>query len=405
MTRRGDQLREHLLWTAKDVFLELGFERASMDVVAARADSWFIAVTVAVLVSVLAMATGFGRTLANTGRADRALVLRGGSQSELASTLSRDNALTILDAHGVRKGAAGKPIASAEMVAMLNLRQKNTGTKANVALRGVGPQGFELRPEIHIVAGRMFRPAVRELIVGRSAQMQFEGLELGQRLTFHDGEWTIVGVFDSGGDSHESEMMADAETVLSAYRRNLFQSVTVQLDSAAGFDAFKDQLTTNPTLSVDVKRETGYYAEQSRGLSSIIDVAGGLIGLLMGLGAVFAALNTMYSTVASRAREIATLRALGFGALPVVGSVLAEALLLGAAGGLIGCLAAWLGFNGVETTTLNFASFSQVSFAFRVTPALMARGFTYAIALAAIGGLLPALRAARIPVVEGLRAG
>ncbi|MFO1465271.1 MAG: ABC transporter permease [Steroidobacteraceae bacterium] len=363
-----------------------------------------IAVTVAVLVSVLAMATGFGRTLANTGRADRALVLRGGSQSELASTLSRDNALTILDAHGVRKGAAGKPIASAEMVAMLNLRQKNTGTKANVALRGVGPQGFELRPEIHIVAGRMFRPAVRELIVGRSAQMQFEGLDLGQRLTFHDGEWTIVGVFDSGGDSHESEMMADAETVLSAYRRNLFQSVTVQLDSAAGFDAFKDQLTTNPTLSVDVKRETGYYAEQSRQLSKLLFFVAYIVGGIMALGAVFGALNTLYSAVAARSLEIATLRAIGFGPLPVVVSVFAESLLLSLIGGCLGAAIAWVFFNGNSVNTLG-SNFTQVVFRLTVTPALAMSGVVMACIVGLVGGLFPAIRAARLPIAQALRAG
>ncbi len=362
-----------------------------------------IAVTVAVLVSVLAMAAGFGKTLANTGRADRALVLRGGSQSELASTLSRDNALTIMDARGVRKGADGKSIASAEMVAIVSLKQKNTGTKANVTLRGVGPKAFELRPEIKITAGRMFRPAVRELIVGKSALAQFEGLELGGHLTFHQGEWNVVGIFETGGDSHESELMADAETVLSAYRRNLFQNVIVLLESPQSFDAFKDALTTNPTLSVDVKRETEYYAEQSKQLSKLLFFVAYIVGGIMAVGAVFGALNTMYSAVSSRSLEIATLRAIGFGALPVVVSVFVEAMLLALIGGVLGALAAWMFFNGNAVNTLG-ANFTQVVFQLTVTPALAVSGIVLACIIGLVGGLFPAIRAARLPIAAALRA-
>ena len=345
-----------------------------------------IAVTVAVLVSVLAMAAGFGRTLSNTGREDRAMVLRGGSQSELASTLSRDNALTVQDAKGLRRDADGKPIASAEMVAIVSLKQKNTGTKANVTLRGVGPKAFVLRPEIRIVAGRNFRPAVRELIVGKSALAQFEGLELGRHLTFHDGEWTVVGVFDSNGDSHESELMADSETVLSAYRRNLFQSVTLMLESRQAFDAFKDQLTTDPTLSVDVKRETDYFAEQSRQLSRLLFFVAYIVGGIMAVGAVFGALNTMYSAVASRSLEIATLRAIGFGALPVVFSVLVESLLLALLGGVLGAALAWTFFNGNSVNTLG-SNFTQVVFQLTVTPSLALSGIVLASVVGLLGGL------------------
>ena len=363
-----------------------------------------IAVTVAVLVSVLAMAAGFGRTLANTGRADRALVLRGGSQSELASTLSRDNSLTIPDARGVRRAADGKPVASAEMVAIVSLKQKATGTKANVTLRGVGSKAFELRPEIHLIAGRMFQPALREIIVGRSALGQFDGLALGQRLMIHDSEWTVVGVFDSGGGAHDSELMADAETVLSAYRRDLFQSVTVMLDSRAAFDAFKDQLTTDPTLSVDVKRETDYYAEQSRQLSRLLFFIAYIVGGIMAVGAVFGALNTLYSAVSARALEIATLRAIGFGALPVVISVFVEALLLALIGGVLGAAAAWLFFNGNSVNTLG-SNFTQVVFHLTVTPALALNGIALACVVGMIGGLFPAIRAARLPIAAALRAG
>ena len=362
-----------------------------------------IAVTVAVLVSVLAMAAGFGKTLSNTGRADRAIVLRGGSQSELASTMSRDNTLTIMDAKGVRKSGDGKPIASAEMVAIVSLKQKNTGTKANVTLRGVGPRAFDLRPEIKITAGRMFKPAVRELIVGKAALAQFEGLDLGRHLIFHDGEWTVVGIFDSNGDSHESEMMADAETVLSAYRRNLFQDVIVLLETPQAFDTFKDSLTTNPTLSVDVKRETDYYAEQSKQLSKLLFFVAYIVGGIMAVGAIFGALNTMYSAVSSRSVEIATLRAIGFGALPVVVSVFVEAMLLALIGGVVGAAAAWLFFNGNSVNTLG-ANFTQVVFQLTVTPQLAFSGIVLACIIGLVGGLFPAIRAARLPIAAALRA-
>jgi putative ABC transport system permease protein len=363
-----------------------------------------IAVTVAVLVSVLAMAAGFGKTLANTGRADRAIVLRGGSQSELASTISRDNALTVMDAGGVRKSADGKAIASAEMVAIVSLAQKNTGTKANVTLRGVGPKAFELRPEIAVTAGRMFRPAVRELIVGKSALAQFRGLELGRHLIFHDSEWTVVGIFETNGDSHESELMADAETALSAYRRNLFQDVIVMLDSPSSFEAFKGALTTNPTLSVDVKRETEYYAEQSKQLNKLLFFVAYVVGGIMAIGAVFGALNTMYSAVSYRSLEIATLRAIGFGALPVVFSVFVEALMLALIGGVLGALAAWIFFNGNSVNTLG-ANFTQIVFRLTVTPPLAMSGILLACAIGVLGGLFPAIRAARLPIAAALRAG
>jgi putative ABC transport system permease protein len=362
-----------------------------------------IAVTVAVLVSVLAMAAGFGHTLANTGRADRAIVLRGGSQSELASTISRDNALTIIDAPGVRKDADGKPIASAEAVVIVSLPQKKTGTKANVTLRGVGPKAMALRPEIKLVQGRMYQPAVRELIVGQSAVGQFNGIALGSHLSFRDSDWTIVGIFDSNGDAHESELVGDAETVLSAYRRNLFQDVVVELDSAASFDAFKDSLTTNPTLSVDVKRETEYYAEQSKGLSKLLFFLAYVVGGIMALGAVFGALNTMYSAVSARSMEIATLRAIGFGSFSVVASVFVEALILALIGGVIGSASAWLFFNGNTVNTLG-GNFTQVVFKLTVTPELVKSGIIWACFIGLLGGLFPAIRAARLPVAAALRA-
>lgn len=363
-----------------------------------------IAVTVAVLVSVLAMATGFNKTLANTGRADRVIVLRGGSSAEINSTVSREATLTIMDAPGVKRDADNRPIASAEMVAVVNLPLRATGSDANVTLRGAGPKLLQLRPEIRITQGRMFEPALRELIVGESAAQQFSGLTLGSKIRIRDGEWTVVGLFSTGGDAHESELIGDIETVLSAFRRNLYQSVTVMLDSSAAFDAYKDRLTTDPTLSVDVKREPDYYAAQSQRLSKLLNFLAFWIGGIMALGAVFGTLNTMYSAVSSRQVEIATLRALGFGALPVIVSVFVEALALALIGGGVGSLLAWLFFNGNTVNTLG-ANFTQVVFRLTVTPGLLANGVTWACVIGLVGGLFPAIRASRLPIATALRAG
>lgn len=361
-----------------------------------------IAVTVAVLVSVLAMAAGFNKTLANTGRADRVIVLRGGSDAELSSTISRENTQTIINGPGVRRDAEGKPIASAEMVAIINLPLKLSGADANVTFRGVGPRLLALRREIRIVQGRMFQPALREIIVGRSALAQFKGLSLGSRIDMRGSQWTVVGIFESGGDAHESELMADIETALSAYRRNLFQSVTVMLERPQSFAAYKDAITTDPTLSVDVKREPDYYAAQSRRLTQLLNFLAYWVGGIMALGAVFGTLNTMYSAVSARQVEIATLRAIGFGAMPVIVSVFVEALLLALVGSLIGGLLAWLFFNGNVVNTLG-ANFSQVVFRLTVTPELMGSGILLAMLIGLFGGLFPAVRAARLPIVDALR--
>ena len=362
-----------------------------------------IAVTVAVLVSVLAMVAGFSKTLSSTGRADRVIVLRGGSVAELSSTISRDNTINIMDAAGVKKDADGKPIASAEMVAVVALPLKKTGTAANLTVRGIGPRNAELRPEIHLIAGRMFQPAVRELIVGRSAAAQFQGVDIGSHITVRNSEWTVVGEFESGGDAHESELMGDIETVLSAFRRNLFQSVTVMLDSPEAFAQYKDKLTTDPTLTVDVEREPDYYAAQSKQLNKLLNFLAFGVGGIMAIGAIFGALNTMYSAVSARSLEIATLRAIGFGAGAVVVSVFVEALLLSLVGGLIGAAAAWLFFNGNTVNTLG-ANFTQVVFHLTVTPQLLASGIIWACFIGVLGGLFPAIRAARLPVATALRA-
>ncbi|CAN7636141.1 ABC transporter permease [Trinickia sp. LjRoot230] len=362
-----------------------------------------IAVTVAVMVSVLAMAEGFTKTLKGTARADRAIVLRAGSEAELASTMSRENTQTIMDAAGVRKDHAGRPIASAEAVVIVALPQRKDGVDANVTLRGIGPNAQALRPEMRLVAGRMFKPSVREIIVGKSALAQFKGLELGSRIAFRDSEWTVVGIFESGGDAHESELQGAAETVLSAYRRNLFQSVSVMLDSPAAFDRFKAALTTDPTLKVGVERENDYYAAQSRNLARLLNLLAYFVGGIMALGACFGAVNTMYTAVSTRTREIATLRAIGFSGVPIVISVLVESLLLALIGSAIGSVAAWIFFDGNTVNTLG-SGFTQVVFHLTVTASLLVSGVFLACVVGMLGGLMPAVRAARLPIATALRA-
>jgi len=361
-----------------------------------------VAGVVGVVLSVLAMVTGLTAAMQHAGRDDRAIILRGGSDTEISSTLTRDDAVTILDAPGIRHDATGRAVGSAEAVLILSRPMRNGGTDANVTLRGVGPQPLALRPEIHLVEGRFFEPGLHELVVGRGAQRQFAGLDLGSHVNIRDTDWTIVGVFASHGDAHESEILADADTVMAVYRRTLFQSVTVQLDSPAAFSTLKDALTTNPSLSVEVQRETDYLAKLSANLTKVMNLIAGVVGSIMAIGAVFGALNTMYSAVSARTLEIATLRAIGFGGLPIVASVLAEALILSLLGGSVGAALAWLFFNGHGVNALG-GNFTQLVFHLTVTPALMIQGIGWALVIGLIGGLFPASRAARLPIVTALR--
>jgi putative ABC transport system permease protein len=361
-----------------------------------------IAGVVAVLVSMLAMSVGFRHTLADSGRADRAIVLRGGSDAELNSNLTREDIDTISNAPGVRKDAAGRALLSEELVTVANVPKIDTGTDANVTLRGVGGMLLQVRPEITITQGRMFHPAVRELIAGAGAAAQFRGLSVGSVLRLRNADWTITGIFTSNGDVHESELLADVNTVASAIERNGYSSAMVLLASAKDFTAFKDSLTTDPRLKVDVQREPDYYAAQSQGLSKAISIVGNTVAVIMAIGAMFGALNSMYSAVAARSVEIATLRAIGFGAVPVLVSVMIEALLLALLGGVIGAGLAWLFFNGHTVSTLGGA-FAQVVFKLTVTQGLIVTGIVWAAAIGLLGGFFPALRAARLPVAAALR--
>jgi putative ABC transport system permease protein len=362
-----------------------------------------IAGVVAVLISVLAMGVGFRHTLADSGRADRAIILRGGSDAELNSNLTRGDVDTIGNAPGIAKDSAGKAALSNELVTVVNVPKIDTGTDANITLRGVGLTLVQVRPELTIVEGRMFRPAVRELIAGVGAAKQFRGLTPGKVLHFRNADWTVTGLFTSNSDVHESELIADVETVGSSIARSGYSSAIALLTNPSAFAEFKDALTTNPELKVDVQREPDYYAAQSQALTKAINVVGNTVAVIMAIGAMFGALNSMYSAVAARGMEIATLRAIGFSALPVLLSVMLEALLLSLLGGLIGAALAWVLFNGHSVSTLGGA-FAQVVFKLTVTRALIVTGIIWACIIGVVGGLFPALRAARLSVAEALRA-
>ena len=362
-----------------------------------------IAGVVAVLISVLAMGAGFKHTLSDSGRNDRVIVLRGGSDAELNSNLTTTDIATISNAPGLAKDSQGKALLSNEIVTVVNVPKADTGTDANVTMRGVGLKVMEVRPEMKILAGTMFRPAVRELIAGVGASKQFRGLTVGSVLRLRNADWTVTGIFSSNGDVHESELLADADTVSSAIERTGYSSAVGLLTSADAFSAFKDSLTSDPQLTVEVQREKAYYAAQSAGLTQTINIVGTTVAVIMAIGAMFGALNTMYSAVAARGLEIATLRAIGFGALPVLLGVMIESLLLALLGGVIGASLAWLFFNGHTVSTLG-AAFAQVVFQLTVTKTLIVTGIVWACVIGLLGGFFPALRAARLPVAEALRA-
>ncbi|MGD8595215.1 MAG: ABC transporter permease, partial [Gammaproteobacteria bacterium] len=353
------------------------------------------------LIALLAMAAGFEATLKQAGSTDTAIVLRAGADAELSSGLDRDTATLVAQAPGVLRDAQDHAIASAEVVVIANVPQRSTGTDANVEVRGVSPEVWSLRPNVKIIQGRRFQPGLREMIVGRGALTQFAGLEPGSTIRLNNQEWNVVGVFESG-DTHESELWGDAESVAAAYRRNVYQSVTVRLTGPQAFDTFKAALTGDPRLKVDVDTTRDYYSKQSAQLTNTIRALGTGIAIIMAIGAVFGALNTMYAAIAARAREIATLRALGFSGVPVVVSVLLEAMLLALLGGALGAAIAYLMFNGYTVSTLG-NNFSQVVFQFQVSPTLLLQGLQWSLAIGFLGGFFPALRAANIPVTVALR--
>ncbi len=378
----------------------------------ARLDSSLVAVVgiagvVGVLVALLSISEGFKATVSQKGRDDAVIIIRGGSGNELSSALAKDQVQVITDAPGLAR-IDGEALASPELFTILDLptrREGASGPASNVPFRGVGPHAAQIRRAFRIIDGRMLSAGHDEVIVGKAAATQFYGLEVGRQIIAGSRRWSIVGIFSDDGSVSESEVWADRWVLAGAYRRGTtVQSVHAKLESKATLGQLKRSLAGDPRVDISVLTEREFLAEQSKILVTIIRTLGFTIALLMGAGAVFAAVNTMYSAVAARTREIATLRAIGFGGTPVLVSVLVEALALGLLGGVLGGAAAYAAFNGYQTSTLNFATFSQVSFAFRVTPGLLVTGVVYALLLGLVGGLLPGWRAAHMPVTEGLRA-
>ncbi len=362
-----------------------------------------IAGVVVVLVAVLSIAEGFRAAMVGAGAPDRAIVMRSGADSEMTSGLGGPETDIIKQAPGLARDGR-TAVASAELFVIIDLPKVSTGTPANVPMRGIEPAALQVRNEVSIVEGRMLQFGTNEVVVGAAAARQFAGLTVGSEIRSGQVVWTVVGLFEADGSVAETELWCDARTLQGAYRRgNSYQSVLARLDSAGSFDTFKDWLTSNPQLNVSVRRETEYYAAQSRTLTSLIQTIGFAIAALMAIGAIFGAVLTMYTAVATRAREIATLRALGFDSMAVLVSVLAESMVLAALGGISGGLLAYVFFNGYQTSTMNFQTFSQVAFAFRVTPALLVLGLGWSMVMGLVGGVFPAFRASRLPISKALR--
>ena len=362
-----------------------------------------IAGTVGVFVAMLSLANGFKATLVSSGSPGNARVMRAGAGAEMNGALPLEQVKVLEDAPGVARGSNG-PLITPEVVVIAPFPMRSTGTDANVQIRGVSSKALEVRSQIKIVEGRLFRPGLTELVVGHNASRTYSGLTVGNTVSFGGGKWNIVGIFDAGGSAFDSEVWCDSHVLNQIYHRpeNVFNSVTVHLTSPGALRQFKDSASSDPRLTVDVSSEIEYYDKQSQGLTTLIKILGSIVAVVMGIGAVFGALNTMYSAVAERSREIATMRALGFGGPSVVVSFVIEALLISLLGGALGCLAVFP-LNGLTTGAMNLQTFSHVAFAFRVTPVLMVMGIIFALIMGVVGGIFPALRAARRPVAEALR--
>ncbi|MBS1839602.1 MAG: ABC transporter permease [Acidobacteria bacterium] len=364
-----------------------------------------IAGTVGVFVAMLSLARGFKATLVASGSPGNVLALRAGSPSEMMGGITLDSVKLLQDKPGVAHDKNGAPLITQEVVGVVPFPLISTGTDANVQVRGVSPNVLEIRDFVRIVQGRMFQPGLSELVVGKNASKTYAGLKLGDTVSMGGGNWKVVGIFDARGSAFDSEVWCDSKILNDVLKRpdNVFQSATIHLTSPAAFDEFRDAVTKDPQLNLDVTREVDYYAKQSTTMTTLIKVLGGLVAFIMAIGAVFGALNTMYSAVAERGREIATMRAVGFGGGSVVFSFLVEALLISFIGGVLGCLAV-LPLNGLTTQTLNFQTFSSLAFAFKITLDLLLAGVIFALVMGVLGGLPPAIRAASRPVAATLRA-
>lgn len=362
-----------------------------------------IAGTVGVFVAMLSLARGFRATLVASCSPGNALIMRAGSPSEMMGGITLDSVKVVQDAPGVAHDPSG-PLVTQEVVGVVPFPLISTGTDANVQVRGVSPNVLRIRTFAKMIQGRMFEPGVSELVVGKNASRTYSGLTVGNSVDFAGGRWRVVGIFDAGGSSYDSEVWCDAHNLAQAFKRpdNIFQSATVHLTSPDSFQQFKDAVMSDPRMNVDVVREIDYYAKQSTTMTRLITVLGGLVAVIMAIGAIFGALNTMYSAVAERGREIATMRALGFSAWNVVLSFLFEALFISFIAGVVGCLAV-LPLNGLTTNTMNFQTFSNVAFAFKITFGLLVMGIVFGLVMGVLGGMLPAIRASLRPVAVALR--
>jgi putative ABC transport system permease protein len=363
-----------------------------------------VAGTVGVFIAMLAMARGFQATLIASGSPENAIILRAGADSEMTSAVGLEQSKIIADAAEVERDSAGAPLSSPEVVVIGAFPLAKTGTDANVQVRGLSPSVLDVRPSVEVVEGRFFQPGLAEMVVGSNAAGIYRGFDLGSTLDFGGQTWTVVGIFDAGGSAFDSELWCDSSVLSQTFKRptNVFQSVTVRLSSSQLFDAFKDRLSSDPRLTVQAEREEAYYAKQSQVVSTMIRVLGFLVAIVMAIGAVFGALNTMYSAVAARSREVATMRALGFSGGSVIVSFLIESLIIALIGGILGCVVV-LPLNGFTTGTINWQTFSHLAFAFAVTPDLLMAGIVFALLMGLIGGVLPAVRAARLSVATALR--
>jgi putative ABC transport system permease protein len=357
-----------------------------------------------VLVALLSIAAGFRVALEGSGSDDVAMIMRAGSTNELSGGFGQDTVTVVGDAPGIKKDAQGKPILSPELYVLVDGRMRGKDASTNLPLRGVGPEAPLLRKHFKLVKGRLFKEGTNEIIVGDGVVKQYEGFEVGRKVRWAAADWDVVGQFTDEGGIAESEAWGDTRVVQQAWRRgNSFQSIRVKLQSPDSLKVLKDSLNKDPRVRVGVQSERAFYADQQKLMSTIINTVGWVLAVMMGIAALFAALNTLYNAVAMRVREIATLRAIGFGGFPVVVSVLVEAIILGAVGGLIGGLLAFAFLNGMTSSTMNWASFSQITFAFTVTPQLMITGIIYGLILTFVAGILPGIRAARLPITSGLR--
>ncbi len=358
---------------------------------------------VAVLVGVLSIAAGFRQAMKASGAPDAVIAMRTGADSEMVSWFVHDDTRIIGEAPGVARTADG-PLASPELFVIIDVPKRSSGMDANVPLRGVEASAFKVHDGVKLVQGRMFERGKNEVIVGEGAAREFAGLDVGGSVAVGRYQWPVVGMFSAAGSTAESEIWTDASILQAAYKRgDSFQSVYVKLSSPDAFQQVTNSLMSDPRLTVQVQRLTDYYESQSTKVTQLITTLGYLVAFLMAVGAIFGALNTMYSSVSARTREIATLRALGFGGGAVVVSVMIESVALALTGGAIGAVLAYIAFNGFHSSTMNWQSFSQITFAFAVTPLLLVQGIVWATLIGLAGGLFPAVRAARLPIASALR--